>query len=74
MVTAALRQARALWRRLQPLTAAAFAEPNPAPVKAALAHQGWLRDELRAPMWPASETTASALLAAAATAQPVSRQ
>lgn len=70
-----LQQARALWRRLQPLTAAAFAEPNPAPVKAALARQGWLLDELRAPMWPAGEATASALLAAASTAaQPVSRR
>ena len=66
-----LRQARALWRRLQPLTAAAFAEPNPAPVKAALARQGWLRDELRAPMWAASEATASALLAAAAASQQI---
>jgi 4-hydroxy-tetrahydrodipicolinate synthase len=31
-----------------------FSEPNPAPVKAALAMQGLLRDELRLPMTPAS--------------------
>ena len=32
--------ARALWQDLAPLTVAAFAEPNPAPLKAALARQG----------------------------------
>ena len=74
MQAGALAQARALWRRLQPLTTAAFAEPNPAPVKAALARQGWLRNELRAPMWPAGEATATALLEAVAAAQPVNRQ
>jgi 4-hydroxy-tetrahydrodipicolinate synthase len=40
-----------------PLTKACFAEPNPAPLKAALARQGWLRDELLAPMQPASQAT-----------------
>jgi 4-hydroxy-tetrahydrodipicolinate synthase len=59
-----LAEARRLWRRLQPLTRAAFAEPNPAPLKAALARQGWLADELRAPMYPAAPPTAGALLAA----------
>ena len=66
----ALADARALWRRLQPVTAAAFAEPNPAPVKSALAHQGWLQDALRAPMWPAGEATVAGLLAAVAAAEP----
>ena len=60
-----LASARALWRELMPLTRAAFAEPNPAPLKAALARQGWLADELRPPMRPASEATATALLCAA---------
>ena len=63
-----LAEARALWRRLRPLAAAAFAEPNPAPLKAALARQGWLADELRAPMRPAAAATADALLAAVAAA------
>jgi 4-hydroxy-tetrahydrodipicolinate synthase len=56
-----LAEARTLWRRLQPLTGACFAEPNPAPIKAALARAGWLHDELRAPMQPASAATAEAL-------------
>lgn len=48
-----LAPARALWRTLSPWIAAAFDEPNPAPVKAALALRGALKDELRAPMAPA---------------------
>ena len=61
-----LAEARTLWRRLQPLTSACFAEPNPAPIKAALARAGWLHDELRAPMLPASPATADGLIAALA--------
>lgn len=57
-----LGKARALWRRLAPLTRDAFAEPNPAPLKAALARQGWLANELRTPMRPAAAATAEALL------------
>ncbi|MFY9513235.1 MAG: 4-hydroxy-tetrahydrodipicolinate synthase [Rubrivivax sp.] len=57
-----LAPARALWRRLAPLARAAFAEPNPAPLKAALARQGWMAEVLRAPMQPASPATAQALL------------
>jgi len=49
-----LARARALWRPLVPLVEALFAEPNPAVVKAALAHQGRLTDGLRAPMQPAT--------------------
>jgi len=63
-----LHTARRLWRQLQPITAAAFAEPNPAPVKAALARQGWLADELRAPMRAAGAATTQALMAAVARA------
>lgn len=59
-----LAEARALWRRLAPLTAAAFAEPNPAVIKGALAAQGWLQNRLRAPMAPAAEASVQALLAA----------
>ncbi|WP_070886391.1 4-hydroxy-tetrahydrodipicolinate synthase [Pseudomonas sp. D2-3] len=41
---------RALFRQLLPWIRLAFAEPNPAPVKAMLALQGLINDELRAPM------------------------
>lgn len=57
-----LDEARTLWHRLAPLTRDAFAEPSPAPLKAALAHQGWLANELRTPMRPAAAATAEALL------------
>jgi len=56
-----LQSARALWQQLRPLTQAVFAEPNPMPVKAALAAQGWLSNELRAPLHPAGAQTAAAL-------------
>jgi 4-hydroxy-tetrahydrodipicolinate synthase len=49
-----LDEARTLWHALIPVVRAAFAEPNPAPVKAALARSGRIRNELRAPMTPAS--------------------
>jgi 4-hydroxy-tetrahydrodipicolinate synthase len=68
LATQQLVQARALWRQLAPLTAAAFAEPNPSVIKAALARQGWLADELRAPMQPADAAHAEALLRAEAAA------
>jgi len=57
-----LADARALWRRLQPLTTACFAEPNPAPIKAALARLGRLQGELRSPMLPAAPATTDALM------------
>lgn len=49
-----LHAAQMLWHRLGPLTRALFEEPNPAPAKGALARQGWIRNELREPMQPAS--------------------
>jgi len=49
-----LSGARAIWHGLVPLIRAAFAEPNPAPVKAALAQLGIICNELRAPMMPVS--------------------
>lgn len=64
MLAQQLQPARALWRRLYPLTKACFAEPNPAPVKAALAAQGWLQDELLAPMQAASMPTRQRVLEA----------
>ncbi len=45
-----LTQARALWAPLVPVIDALFAEPNPASIKAALASEGWLQNELRPPM------------------------
>ncbi|MCM3170542.1 dihydrodipicolinate synthase family protein, partial [Peribacillus frigoritolerans] len=50
-----LADARRLSVALQPLVAALFAEPNPAPVKAVLAAQGWCEYGLRLPFVPASE-------------------
>lgn len=50
-----LAEARATVAALVPLIRALFAEPNPAPVKAALALRGRIRDELRLPMTPMSE-------------------
>ena len=46
----ALLQARAMWMTLVPVIQAMFAKPNPASIKAALAQQGWIENELRAPM------------------------
>jgi len=47
--------ARSAWHALAPLVAALASEPNPAPVKAALARLGLIRDGLRAPMTGASD-------------------
>jgi 4-hydroxy-tetrahydrodipicolinate synthase len=60
---ARLDEARAAWRRLYPLTRTLFAEPNPAPIKAVLARQGWLHDEVRAPLQRASTAVVEAALA-----------
>ena len=49
-----LAQARGRWQALLPVIDLLFAEPNPAPLKAGLAREGWLADELRAPMTAAS--------------------
>ena len=73
MTAGALHAARALWRQLQPVTRALFAEPNPAPLKAVLARQGWMAEELRAPMHPAAAATAQAAGAAVASIGAVSR-
>ena len=55
-----LPEARAAWRRLLPVVQGAFAEPNPMSIKAELARQGWLANELRAPMVPARDASALA--------------
>lgn len=46
---------RALFRQLLPWIRMAFSEPNPAPVKAMLAMQGLIADELRAPLLHCSD-------------------
>lgn len=58
-----LAAARQIDQGLRPLIRALFAEPNPAPVKAALAMQGLISDELRLPMTPASAACREALAA-----------
>ena len=47
--------ARALFRQLSPLIGLMFAEPNPAPVKAALSLCGMTTAEVRRPLTPASK-------------------
>ena len=49
-----IEQARTLFNALLPLIKLLFSEPNPAPVKAALALQGHIQEELRLPMLPMS--------------------
>lgn len=49
-----LAQARSQWQPLLPLIEALFVEANPGPLKAALAEEGLILDELRAPMTRAS--------------------
>lgn len=56
-----LAEARATFQGLVPLINAMFMEPNPAPVKAALAMQGLIAGELRAPMQQAGEATVARL-------------
>lgn len=56
-----LAGAEALWAPLQPLIEELFAEPNPGPLKALMARQGLLRDELRSPMTRASAALAERL-------------
>ncbi|WP_233238406.1 dihydrodipicolinate synthase family protein [Bordetella sp. LUAb4] len=53
--------AHALQDQLKPLVRLLFAEPNPAPVKKALAMAGLIQDELRAPLMPASNALAGRL-------------
>jgi 4-hydroxy-tetrahydrodipicolinate synthase len=66
VVRGELAAAQALWRPLQPLIEALFAEPNPAPVKALLAQQGLMQAGLRAPMTAASPGLTERLVALSA--------
>jgi 4-hydroxy-tetrahydrodipicolinate synthase len=58
-----LEQAREWHYRLLPLMEANFLESNPAPVKAALALAGRIKEELRLPLLPVTERTRAALAA-----------
>lgn len=61
-----LARAQALWRILLPLITAVFSEPNPAPIKALLAHQGFMESQLRAPMTNGSPELVARLVAISA--------
>lgn len=65
-----LPEARRVWQTLLPWVEACFAEPNPAPLKAVLAQAGWICNELRAPMMPASEALAQRLQSVAEVSRP----
>jgi len=56
-------EARAEWQPLQPLIEMLFAESNPGPLKALLAHGGAMCDELRSPMTRASDDLRERLVA-----------
>ena len=56
-----LDEARAISYRLLPLIRLLFAEPNPGPIKAVLALEGLIAEELRLPMTPVSEACRQAL-------------
>ena len=57
-----LDEGRRIFHELAPLIQALFAEPNPAPVKALLAAQGLIRDELRMPMTRAGDALVAQLM------------
>ncbi|MFZ6645712.1 4-hydroxy-tetrahydrodipicolinate synthase [Undibacterium sp. TJN25] len=57
-------QARELFNQLLPLIQLLFSEPNPGPVKAALAMQGLIQEELRLPMTTMSKTGRAQLASA----------
>ena len=61
-----LAEAMTVFDHLLPVIRLLFSEPNPTPLKAALAMQGVLRDELRLPMTPASDNCRTQLAAALA--------
>ena len=58
-----LAEARALWQPLVPLIELLFSEPNPAPLKAALALDGQMDETLRAPMTRAGDAVRERLRA-----------
>lgn len=73
LAAGALHAAQSLWRQLGPLTRELFAEPNPAPLKAMLARDDWLQDELREPLLPATPALVQRLSAMLADLPPPGR-
>ncbi|TAH12025.1 MAG: 4-hydroxy-tetrahydrodipicolinate synthase [Curvibacter sp.] len=73
VVRGELAAAQALWRPLLPLIEALFVEPNPGPLKALLAQQDWMRNELRAPMTSASDELTARLAAISASVEAIPR-
>ncbi|OLL29098.1 4-hydroxy-tetrahydrodipicolinate synthase [Burkholderia sp. SRS-W-2-2016] len=63
LVEGRLEEGRRQFHALVPQIQLAFAEPNPAPVKALLAAGGWVRNELRLPMTRVSDALAERLAA-----------
>ncbi|WP_336331438.1 4-hydroxy-tetrahydrodipicolinate synthase [Pseudomonas putida] len=61
--TGNLSAAREQFFQLLPLITQLFSEPNPAPLKAALSAGGLIRNELRAPLQPASDEIKRSLFA-----------
>lgn len=57
-----LPTAQRMWHALAPVIEALFNEPNPALIKAVLAHQGRMTPELRPPMMAATPAGAAAML------------
>lgn len=57
-----LADARQQWQPLLPLIEALFGDANPGPLKAVLASEGWMQDELRAPMTRAPDELRGRLL------------
>ncbi|MGR4867255.1 4-hydroxy-tetrahydrodipicolinate synthase [Variovorax sp. LARHSF232] len=56
-----LEQARSQWQPLLPLIELLFADANPGPLKALLAREGLIQEELRAPMTRASDAVRESL-------------
>jgi 4-hydroxy-tetrahydrodipicolinate synthase len=52
-----LALARECWKLLPQHIAAMYLQPNPACIKAALAQEGWICNELRAPMLAVDRAT-----------------
>jgi len=58
MCSGAVKEARQVFYRLLPMIRLLFQEPNPGPLKAALAMQSWMENALRPPMQKASASLA----------------
>ena len=63
IVAGDIAAAERLWKPMLPLIDAVFAEPNPGPLKALLATQGLLQNELRSPMTTVSRALEERLTA-----------